>query len=1437
MKTHHSLRFTVILSTLILLLALPALTADAKPLKALFLGDNNHHVPAERFKNLQPPMAERGITLTYTDKLEDLNAATLEQYDALIIYANWTTIAPDQEKALLDYVASGHGLVAIHCASACFGNSKAYIELVGGRFLRHGTGVFKDTIVAPDNPIMKDLKPIESWDETYVHDRVNPDRTVLANRVDDKGAEAYTWTRTHGKGRVFYTAWGHDQRTWMTAGFIDLIEHGIRWAAGQGGSGGATVFPDLKPREGLKAPPTKEAEGPIPLYRGGAAFGAAGKTMNTMQAPLSPEESQPHLVVPPGFEVQLYASEPDIVKPICMAWDERGRLWIAETFDYPNELQPAGQGHDRIKICEDTKGTGKADKFTVFAENLSIPTSICFANGGVIVHQMPETVFLKSSKNDDHADVKKTLFSGWGTGDTHAGPSNLRYGFDNWIYGMVGYSGFRGDVGGKHFQHSQGFYRFNVLGAETEYEFLRSTNNNTWGFGWSEDGIVFGSTANGCPSVYMPIPNRYYESVAGFSPARLETIATSNKFAPITEKVRQVDYFGGYTAAAGHALYTARSFPKEYWNRVAFVCEPTGHLVGQFLLQPHGADFTALNIKSFAASDDEWTAPIMAEVGPDGALWVIDWYNYIVQHNPTPQGFKTGRRGAYETPLRDKRHGRIYRIVYKGAKPYTPINLADAQQTVLADTLKNDNLFWRMTAQRLLIEKFLPNVIPHLCRLIDDQSVDELGLNPASIHALWVLNDTNFLSGSGTTEFGKMACVAAYKALKHPSAGTRRAAAQTIPRTNEGLTALLDAKLLDDSDAQVRMAALLALSEMPPSEAAGKAIFEMLKETRNNTDKWIPHAAIAAAARHDASFLKTALAGVKVDPAQIGKTQETPATPRNALPNASFENEANGAPFGWRKVTHNGSGEQTLSNVAHTGARSIQISSTAGGDISWSAAVNVRPNTDYKLSGWIKTENVKGARGALFNVHELQQATPGAVSKALQGTHDWTKIETTFNSGGNQRLTINCLFGGWGQSTGTAWYDDVELIAVGTKGPSLPGELGRALQIVTGNYARRGPSDTILQTLSALKDADPNLALPILDGLASGWPAGKAPELKDDGVALMTALMKALPESARGSLLALAERWGRRDIFAAESGAIAGKLETILNDAAKSPEERADAAKRMILLADSSEHVQAVLAQIKPIAAPALNAGLLAALGESKLPETGAALIANWKKLTPAGQRAAVVTLMRRSEWTLALLDAVEKKDLKSTDIAAEFWTQLKNNPEPEVSAKAKKFEKAGGAASSAELKELVEKLKPLTLQTGDIEKGKAAFEKTCMVCHTLNGKGGQVGPLLTGFGAHPKEEILVAIVDPNQSVEANYRLWNCKTNDGLIVSGRLESESQTSVEILDTTGVKHIIERKDIKILSTNNQSIMPEGLGKQLSEDDLKGILEYISQSKVKP
>jgi putative membrane-bound dehydrogenase-like protein len=862
--------------------ALCVQSALAADLNVLFLGDNGHHRPRERFIQIQPVLAARGIKLVYTDKLADLNPENLDRYDALALYANIDRIAPSQEKALLEYVAGGGGFVPLHCATYCFRNSDEVVALMGGQFRRHGTGIFRTTNVQPDHAIMKGFGGFESWDETYVHHLHNEkNRTVLEYRIDSEGREPWTWVRTHGDGRVFYTAWGHDQRTWGNAGFQNLLERGLRWAAGDDPasvpdylSDQAFAIPKMTAkRTDVRAFEYMKIDGKIPNYTPGERWGTQGDAYSKMQKPIKAEESLKHIIVPEGFRVELFAAEPDIGgNPICMAWDERGRLWIAETYDYPNELQPEGQGRDRIRILEDTDGDWRADKFTVFAEKLSIPTSITFHRGGVIVHDGKRTLYLKDTNGDDVADERTVLFSGWNQGDTHGGVSNFQYGLDNWIWAMQGYNNSAPTVQGEPQQRfGQGFFRFRPDGSELE--FVRSTNNNTWGLGISEEGIVFGSTANRNPSVYMPIANRYYERVRGWTPSlRLGTIADTHLFKPVTKNVLQVDQHGGYTAAAGHALYTARTYPQAYWNRTAFVNGPTGHLVGTFVLKPRGSDFQSTSPFNLFASDDQWTAPIMSEIGPDGNVWVIDWYNYIVQHNPTPRGFKTGKGNAYETKLRDKKHGRIYRVVYFGGDtggvltPARKINLGEATPNQLVAMLKHPTMLWRKHAQRLLVEREALDVLPALIELASDRSADAIGLNVGVIHALWTMHGLGALDGSHPA-----ATAVATAALRHDSAGVRRNALQVLPRTTASTEALLSTGMLSESNAQVRLAAFLALSDLPPSKSSGAAIVSAMQRPANVNDRWIPQAAISAAAAHSDGFL-SALA--KSNSAPSGKLLE-----------------------------------------------------------------------------------------------------------------------------------------------------------------------------------------------------------------------------------------------------------------------------------------------------------------------------------------------------------------------------------------------------------------------------------------------------------------------------------------------------------------------------------------------------------------------------------
>jgi putative membrane-bound dehydrogenase-like protein len=808
---------------------------DPRPLRVLFLGhDRTHHHSAKLMPMLARTLARKGIQLTHVmTPAEALDPETLRHYDALMIYANHETLAPAEEQALVDFVQGGKGLVAIHCASAMFKGSARYTAMVGGQFLRHGTGEFAAEIVQVDHPIVRGLEPFTTWDETYVHSRHNAEgRTVLMERVDAEGREPYTWVRAEGRGRVFYTAFGHDERTWGNPGFQALIERATVWAVDEPARAAwqALKMPDVVYVDGFNVP-NYERRAPPPKY----------------QMPFTPADSMKFIQVPAEFRLELFASEPMIGKPIAFSFDQHGRLWLIDASDYPNRVLNGQPGDDRIKILEDTDGDGRADKVTVFADRINLASSLTFANDGVIVAAAPHMLFLKDTDGDDRADERTVLGTGWGTRDSHAGPSNLQYAPDNHVWGVVGYSGYEGESNGRRMEFAQGVYRFRPDGSG--FEFLTGSTNNTWGLGFSETFDVFGSTANNEPSFGMAIPNLTAGARRAGGPGYL-SLAQFYDAHYLTPYIRQVDVFGGYTSAAGHQLYTARAFPRRYWNRIAFIAEPTVHIVGQGVVEKDGAGFVTKDGWNLLAGAEEWVSPVQAQAGPDGAVWVADWYNFINQHNPTPPGFSNGPGNAYETSMRDRKRGRIYRVVYRDAPPQRAWSLSKDRPAELVAALVSDNMLWRLHAQRLLVERGRTDVVPQLLALVRDRSVDAVGINGRAMHALWTLQGLGALNET-TTEAGR----AAVEALRHPAGGVRKAAVMVLPRDQAAAAALVEAGVVRDPDLHTRLAVFLALAEMPESAEIGRALYASSRDEVNYGDRWLGRALFIAAHRHREPFL------------------------------------------------------------------------------------------------------------------------------------------------------------------------------------------------------------------------------------------------------------------------------------------------------------------------------------------------------------------------------------------------------------------------------------------------------------------------------------------------------------------------------------------------------------------------------------------------------
>jgi uncharacterized protein len=1033
---------------------------------------------------------------------------------------------------------------------------------------------------------------------------------------------------------------------------------------------------DLKPFEYVDVGPE------IPNYSAGR-----GATLNLMQLPVPSSESMEHMVTPEGMLVELFADEsmPDGLggngkmfsgKPIAMTWDAEGRLWVCETLDYPNELKPPGEGRDRIRTIEDTDGDMRADKSIAFAEGLSIPTAIAFHRGGVVAQNGVETLYLKDTNGDGKADVRKVLMNNWTLGDTHGGVSNFRNGLDNWIWAMQGYNPSEPilnptapDGGQKIPSFRMGFFRFKLSQDDDPiveaFEFVRSTTNNTWGLGISEEGLIFGSTANRQPSFFMPIANRYYERVNGWAPETLEMMCPTHLFQPITDKIRQVDHHGGYTAAAGHAIYTARNYPPAYWNRTAFVCGPTGKLVGTFVIQRTGAGMKSRSPNNLLASDDEWTAPIMAEVGPDGNVWVLDWYNYIVQHNPTPQGFETGAGKAYETKLRDKKYGRIYRVipdsVAQAASQHNSPRAKVTPQAVRDDTaallsgLRSPTMLVRLHAQRLLVERCDLSVVPDLIKLIEDFSVDEIGLNPPAMHALHTLDGLGVFNEKGPARD------AVITALKHPSAGVRLNALRVLPNDQTAIKAIATSKAFEDRDDQVVLASLLKLSDVRGT-GAGELLRKAALSDRVGADRWLGDALASAGAMHAQEFLA--------------------------------------------------------------------------------------------------------------NVFKLRQPLPAG----------------SLNS----------------------------------------------LQRVSEHMARgRITAEQFSQLLEMMVDSEKAVTDALILGLGRGWPIDHQIAINVKHDAMLAELFQASSPRAQGELARLATSLSSKSLQKSIQPMIAGMLETV-KEKDMTVAERLASAKAAIDLAPSRvETVDALCELIGPQISAELSIGLMAAIAASTDTSLSDRLLAYASEGTPAIRATALDLMLGREIFTQRLLKELEKGRLKFSDLSPLQRSSLTNHPVLQIARQAEQLMRLQGASQSNDRQKLLNEKAPLTERKGDPERGKAIFSKNCASCHVFKGEGKIVGPNLNGMSVHPKIELLKHILDPNSSVEANYRLYNVLTIDGKLISGVLSGETLTSIEMIDAQGKAHLILREDIEELKATTKSAMPEGLEQTVDDIALVDLLEYLTQA----
>jgi putative heme-binding domain-containing protein len=403
----------------------------------------------------------------------------------------------------------------------------------------------------------------------------------------------------------------------------------------------------------------------------------------------SPQEQQALFHLPPGFEIQLVAAEPAIHKPINITFDARGRLWVTDTVEYPYPAQPGATGRDSVKVLADRNYDGSADVVTTFVDGLNIPLGVMPISDGVIVYSIGGVMRCQDTNGDGKADRRETLYTAFGSRDTHGMVNSFTRGLDGWLYACHGFANTSTPEGSDHqpiTMHSGNTFRMRLDGSHLEY--FTHGQVNPFGLTFDPLGNLYSADCHTMP-IYMLLRGAYYPS---FGKAH-----DGLDFGPT-----MIGHNHGSSGIGGIAYYAATQFPQAFRDTI-FIGNPVTGRVNHDRLQAHGSTYEAVELDDFVKCDDPWFRPVNLQVGLDGALYIADFYNRIIGHYEVP----------LEHPGRDRERGRIWRVIYSGKgldrkEPCSPPlgpSVAQASTRRLIELLGDDNLTIRTLATHELVDR------------------------------------------------------------------------------------------------------------------------------------------------------------------------------------------------------------------------------------------------------------------------------------------------------------------------------------------------------------------------------------------------------------------------------------------------------------------------------------------------------------------------------------------------------------------------------------------------------------------------------------------------------------------------------------------------------------------------------------------------------------
>ena len=816
---------------------------DKRPTAMLMIGEDEYHtwetLPEFARTGLEPQGVHCDFAFANATNKNDFDGLErLPEADLLIVSVRRRTPSISQMDLIRKHLAAGRPVVGIRTASHAFGakpEDERHVgwdsfdrEVLGAHYENHyGVGHATLASVAPgaiNHPLLTGVSSTNLHFTSHLYKSRNlaPTTTVLlTGKLEDQPSdtEPIAWINTPDGHRIFYTSLGSPEDFSQPA-FRRLLLNGILWALNRPIPPGEYVsVPSTSVHAAINSSPPSEVPQEAPPDAG----------------PLSPAEAARHFHVAEDFEFEQVLAEPDVAQPVFLNFDERGRMWVVEYRQYP---APAGlkqishdnvwrsvydqvppppphhfRGADRITIHEDTTGTGIFNRHTTFVEGLNITTAVEHGRGGVWVLNPPYLLFYPDSNHDDIPDGDPEVrLSGFGIEDTHSVANSLRWGPDGWLYGCQG-STVTGnilvyDTDGKPksnrpvYSQGQNIWRYHP--EQRRFEIFSEGGGNAFGCEMDAAGRIFSGHNGGDTRGFHYDQGAYLQK--GFE-----------KHGPLSNP-----YAFGYFPPMPHAqtarfthnfiLYDGAALPTAY-AEMLFGIEPLqGRIVLSRLISDH-TSYRTEDISRVVTSDDRWFRPVDIKVGPDGAIYVCDWYDQQINHWRNYQG------------QMDASNGRIYRLKAKGSghQPMPDLHSLDGQS--LVHLLATPNKWFRQTVVRLLADRQDSSLFPVLRDMIQRET------NQTSLEALWALH-----AAGGWTLNDQLASVG------HPNPQVRLWSARLIGDDVPGSPPLLDALIArahQESVPEVRKQ-LAATARRMPSKAGLAVVQQLLMHDEDAEDTRIP---------------------------------------------------------------------------------------------------------------------------------------------------------------------------------------------------------------------------------------------------------------------------------------------------------------------------------------------------------------------------------------------------------------------------------------------------------------------------------------------------------------------------------------------------------------------------------------------------------------------